>query len=121
LKNIETDKRAKKISECIEGMKIIKFSAWEIVFLKAINLIRRKETKKNFELFFLRSMQDTVLMILPSIIAFLTIILYQKINGESLSLEETFSIIMSYNLVMGPARACFVCSMAASAALVSID
>lgn len=38
-----TDKRAKLLQELLGGMKIIKFFAWEIPFLKRIFDFRRKE------------------------------------------------------------------------------
>ena len=38
-----TDKRAKLLQELLGGMKIIKFFAWEIPFLKRIEEYRRRE------------------------------------------------------------------------------
>jgi ATP-binding cassette, subfamily C (CFTR/MRP), member 1 len=103
-KNIESDLRSKKVSECIDGIKIIKFNAWELIFLKSIDLIRKKETDRNFEIFFIRATQDTISIIFPNIVSFLTIWFYALINSEPLNLEQTFTVLAIFNLIIGPVK-----------------
>jgi ABC-type multidrug transport system fused ATPase/permease subunit len=38
-----TDKRAKLIQELMGGMRVIKFFAWEVPFVKRVNEYRKKE------------------------------------------------------------------------------
>jgi len=40
-----TDKRAKLFQELLGGMKLIKFFAWEVPFLKRVAGYRKRETR----------------------------------------------------------------------------
>ena len=106
-KNIQGDKRGKKINECIEGIKIVKFSAWELIFLDSIDSIRREEVDKNYQLFFFRSLNDAALILFPSILAFVSLWLYSLTHPEPLDLGNTFVVITSFNLILQPTRQFF--------------
>lgn len=106
-KNIQGDKRGKKINECIEGIKIVKFSAWELIFLESIDNIRKEEVGKNYQLFFFRSLNDAALILFPSILAFLSLWLYSFTHPEPLDLGNTFVVITSFNLILQPTRQFF--------------
>lgn len=71
-----TDKRAKLLQELLGGMRVVKFFAWELPFIKRIGEFRKKEMYNIRNLLLIRSANNSVAFTLPVLAAVLSFITY---------------------------------------------
>ncbi|KAI6039823.1 ABC transporter [Pisolithus marmoratus] len=102
LKSMEwTDKRSKSLQEMLGGMKVIKFFAWEVPFLKRISYFRHLEMGYIRTLLILRAAMNAVALSLPvlaSVIAFIT----HSLFGHPPDAATIFSSLTLFQLLRTP-------------------
>jgi ATP-binding cassette, subfamily C (CFTR/MRP), member 1 len=67
------EERVKKISEFIDGVKIVKFMAWEELLYNKIDDIRKKETSLTFKVFNSMGLSYLLITLIPMICAIVSI------------------------------------------------
>ncbi|KAI0360140.1 P-loop containing nucleoside triphosphate hydrolase protein [Trametes cingulata] len=96
-----TDKRAKLLQELLGGMKIIKYFAWEMPYLKRIEELRGKEMSYIRSLLIIRSANNAVAISLPALASVLAFVVY-SVTGHSLNAADVFSSLTLFNLLRMP-------------------
>ncbi|KAL0575903.1 hypothetical protein V5O48_006076 [Marasmius crinis-equi] len=96
-----TDKRAKLLQELLNGMKIIKFFAWEVPFLDRITGYRWNEMKYIRTLLLMRSGLNAVAMSLPVLASVLAFVTY-SLSGHDLNPADVFASLTLFNLLRMP-------------------
>ncbi|KAI0072747.1 P-loop containing nucleoside triphosphate hydrolase protein [Panus rudis PR-1116 ss-1] len=96
-----TDKRAKLLQELLGGMKIIKFFAWEIPYLKRIHEYRTQELKYVRSLLMIRSVNNAVAVSLPVLASVLSFVVY-SVTGHSLDPANIFASLTLFQLLRLP-------------------
>ncbi|KAI0342903.1 ABC transporter [Trametopsis cervina] len=96
-----TDKRAKLLQELLGGMKIIKYFAWEIPYLKRIAEFRSKEVQYIRSLLLIRSVNNAVALALPTLASVLSFVVY-SLSGHSLDAANVFASLTLFQLLRLP-------------------
>ncbi|KIM84372.1 hypothetical protein PILCRDRAFT_96946 [Piloderma croceum F 1598] len=96
-----TDRRAKLLQELLGGMKIIKFFAWEVPFLKRIFGFRQKEMGYVRSLLLLRAGSNAFAMSLPVLASVLSFVTY-SLSGHSMDPAVIFSSLSLFQLLRLP-------------------
>ncbi|KAI0768063.1 P-loop containing nucleoside triphosphate hydrolase protein [Trametes elegans] len=96
-----TDKRAKLLQELLGGMKIIKYFAWEVPYLKRIEELRGKEMSYIRSLLIIRSANNAVAISLPALASVLAFVVYSA-TGHTLDAANIFSSLTLFNLLRMP-------------------
>ncbi|KAF5392368.1 hypothetical protein D9757_001460 [Collybiopsis confluens] len=96
-----TDKRAKLLQELLGGMKIIKYFAWEVPFLKRIAGYRFKEMYYIRSLLVIRAANTALAMSLPTLASVLAFITY-SLSGHELNPADIFASLTLFNLLRMP-------------------
>ncbi|KAL5494990.1 hypothetical protein ACEPAI_452 [Sanghuangporus weigelae] len=96
-----TDKRAKLLQELLGGIKVIKFFAWEVPFLKRIAEYRHHEIYYIRSLLILRSANNAVAFTLPVFASVLSFVAY-SLSGHSLDPAVIFSSLTLFQLLRLP-------------------
>ncbi|GAA5927818.1 uncharacterized protein JCM15063_006002 [Sporobolomyces koalae] len=89
-----TDKRARLIQELLGGMKVIKFFAWEIPYLKKLQGYRAKEMKQVRNLLISRAATTGVAMSLPTLATVLAFVTYAGTGHQ----QDAANIFTSFTL-----------------------
>ena len=95
------DKRAKRIKEVIESIKMIKFNAWEDMIIDEINEYRLKERRLIFIVFMLEGIGSSVSYFLP-LLAALICFWIQTQKSEKMSISDTYALILLFNNLIHP-------------------
>ena len=101
------DERNKRINNSVSGIQSVKYNTWEGVILGIIDKIRLKEKIITFFFILIRSSGDGIVFLLPLFSSLISIVLYQKVFEEVLTLGEIFFIISIYNIIMHPLSTLF--------------
>jgi ABC-type multidrug transport system fused ATPase/permease subunit len=112
-----TDKRAKLLQELLGGMKIIKFFAWEVPFLRRIGEFRQKEVRARVRvcvaqltpaqihyirnLLMIRAANNAVAMSLPVLASVLSFTTY-SLSGHSLDPAIIFTSLTLFQMLRLP-------------------
>ncbi|KAJ3795163.1 ABC transporter [Lentinula aff. detonsa] len=96
-----TDKRAKLLQELLGGMKIIKYFAWEVPFLKRIAEYRYKEMYYVRTLLIIRAANNAIAMSLPTLASVLAFVTY-SLSGHELNAADIFASLTLFNLLRMP-------------------
>ncbi|KZO92802.1 ABC transporter [Calocera viscosa TUFC12733] len=96
-----TDRRAKLLQELLGGMRVIKFFAWEIPFLKRIADYRRQELRYIRNLLLTRSANNAIAFSLPAFAAVLSFVVY-TLAGNTLDAAIIFSSLTLFQLLRLP-------------------
>lgn len=75
-----TDKRAKLLQELLPNMRVLKYFAWEVPFLKRIGEYRSNELKYIRNLLVLRSLSNSAAVSLPVFAAVISFIVYNLLG-----------------------------------------
>lgn len=75
-----TDKRAKLLQELLPNMRVLKYFAWEVPFLKRIGEYRTNELKFIRNLLILRSLSNATAVSLPVFAAIISFIVYSLLG-----------------------------------------
>ncbi|KAF8624506.1 hypothetical protein AX15_005822 [Amanita polypyramis BW_CC] len=96
-----TDKRAKLLQELLGGIRVIKFFAWEVPFLKRIFEFRHKEMAFIRSILIVRSSLNAVAMSMPALASVLAFITYSA-TGHTLNPADIFASLTLFNLLRLP-------------------
>ena len=101
-----TDQRNKIVSNCINGIKSIKYNAWEEIIFKNIKGIRFREKNFIFKIIGINAYDSLFSFINPILAMFLSFSI-MKLRGDSISLGDTYFILMLFNMYGLPMRIFF--------------
>lgn len=96
-----TDRRAKLLQELLNGIKVIKFFAWEIPFLQRIFDYRREEMSFIRSILLVRSAMNAISMSMPVLASVLAFVTYSA-TGHSLNPADIFASLTLFNLLRLP-------------------
>jgi ATP-binding cassette subfamily C (CFTR/MRP) protein 1 len=96
-----TDDRVKLTQEVLQGIRVIKYYAWEESFLDVLNKLRDKEMKYIRLLLIIRSGITGFSMIIPVFASILTFIVY-SLTGGSLTAEVIFPSLALFSILRLP-------------------
>jgi ABC-type multidrug transport system fused ATPase/permease subunit len=88
----------------MRGMKIVKFNAWEFVFEKIINTMRKAEETVLFKLIATTGIAESIVNSYPLLSSLMTLWVYNSTNTERLSIESSFLLIGLFNVGVHPLR-----------------
>lgn len=97
-----TDKRVKLMNEILQGIKAVKFYAWESPFSVAVKDLRSEEVKKLYKTVWVKSAVITVLMALPALISVITFTFYAAVFDQELKAEKIFPGLLLLNNLRVP-------------------
>ena len=96
------DERVKLITEILNGIKIIKFYAWEKSFMEAVSRIRQLEIKA-LRLFLCWELFIVILWNLaPTLLSLITFAAYVTVYEQVLTAEKIFVSLALFNLLQYP-------------------
>ncbi|XP_019920175.3 multidrug resistance-associated protein 1 [Magallana gigas] len=93
------DDRIKLLSEVINGIKILKLYAWEMIFKDKIIAKRKTELRKLLNLKILERILETLFHITPFIVIFATFLTYILINDRPLDAKTVFVSLSFFNIL----------------------
>eukprot|EP00588_Corethron_pennatum_P011898 CAMPEP_0194271708 /NCGR_PEP_ID=MMETSP0169-20130528/5424_1 /TAXON_ID=218684 /ORGANISM="Corethron pennatum, Strain L29A3" /LENGTH=1528 /DNA_ID=CAMNT_0039014129 /DNA_START=202 /DNA_END=4788 /DNA_ORIENTATION=+ len=98
-----TDSRVKMINEVLNGIRIIKFYAWEKPFRGTISEIREAEMQALTKLAYVQAVGfSMVLMSIPIIQPILVFLTYVRIQGKPLDAATAFTTVALFNVMRFP-------------------
>lgn len=100
---VVTDERLAFLQDMIDGIRVVKFYAWESYFLKHITFLRDKELRIIRHGDYYLSASDAICAAAPSIAVMFTFI-YRHLQGGGLSINAIVPVIMLYNIMSAPLR-----------------
>jgi ABC-type multidrug transport system fused ATPase/permease subunit len=102
LKVLETDKRVKMMNEILNGIRIIKFYAWESAFRDRVEKVRLIELKLIRKIAYIIAIAfSLVLMAVPTFLPVLIFYTYVRL-GNQLDAAKAFTAISLFNLLQFP-------------------
>eukprot|EP00762_Andalucia_godoyi_P000617 ANDGO_05406.mRNA.1 ABC transporter C family member 2 len=96
-----TDKRVKTINEVMQGIRVIKFFAWESSFAQRILDIRAAEIVKVRASALVRAGNTALLMLSPTFVAVVTFEVYAA-SGNELTADIVFPALVLFNILRFP-------------------
>lgn len=97
------DKRGKLLDEILQGIKMIKFEAWENLVAKKLDKLRLEEKNASFFIFLFGGLSETVSSVIPLIVALISFWLYSSIYGK-ISTAQVYSLLTLYYNLVQPLR-----------------
>ncbi|KNE65845.1 hypothetical protein AMAG_09813 [Allomyces macrogynus ATCC 38327] len=86
-----TDARVKKTQEVLQGIRIIKYFAWERPFAAIITALRDKEMREMRSYWVTMVAVQVMYQIVPTLVSLLTFVTYTKIAGHALDATTVFT------------------------------
>ena len=96
-----TDERTKLINEVLQGIRIIKFYAWEKATGQRIQQLREREVHAITYFQYLKMVNAIMMFMAPLLIGFVLFIVYTKLN-EPLSVAKVYKIYALLNVIRLP-------------------
>eukprot|EP00761_Pharyngomonas_kirbyi_P013067 gb/GECH01013094.1/.p1 GENE.gb/GECH01013094.1/~~gb/GECH01013094.1/.p1 ORF type:complete len:1376 (+),score=357.92 gb/GECH01013094.1/:1-4128(+) len=96
-----TDERIKIINEVLQGIRVIKFYAWEKSFLERVSGIRNKELSQLRQSAALRSVYGSIMQTSPVIVSVITFMVY-ALEGNDLKPSIIFPALAYFDLLRFP-------------------
>ncbi|XP_070559247.1 ATP-binding cassette sub-family C member 8-like isoform X2 [Ptychodera flava] len=85
-----SDKRLKKINETLQSMKLVKLYGWEVMFCKAIEVVRDKQVQSLIKIGICMSVILSLSMLTTAIVSLLAFVSYSFLSPEPLTPEKAF-------------------------------
>ena len=98
------DQRSKRISEMVMGIKLIKFNAWEEIVDERIRKLRQKESALLLRYFIYLGIGMSLGVFFPLVTSLVIFYAYNGLNGKSLTIPQTYSILALFNNLQHPIR-----------------
>ncbi|KAF0384836.1 ABC transporter [Gigaspora margarita] len=98
-----TDERIKLIQEILQGIRVIKYYAWEDSFLKALNKLRDKELGYTKFILVIRAIVTGVASVMPVFASILSFVVF-VLAGGTLTPELVFSSLALFNIMRLPLK-----------------
>jgi ABC-type bacteriocin/lantibiotic exporter with double-glycine peptidase domain len=99
-----SSKRNEDVTFVLNGIKSIKFNCWEEVVYKKIIDQKQKENRDIFTLNAFENISNGLNNVIPTISGFITIVLYNSIEEEKLSLSQVFFILSAFGTLTSPLK-----------------
>ncbi|KAJ3031913.1 UNVERIFIED_CONTAM: hypothetical protein HDU68_010872 [Siphonaria sp. JEL0065] len=115
-----TDERVKVTGEVINGIKIVKFFAWENSFFDRLNALRNRELKQHIRLRMIGASFSAIMNILPSFVNVITFSVYRSL-GNVVDAATVFSTLSIVNLIKLPIAVAPMILQMVFGALVSLE
>ncbi|CAH1800691.1 unnamed protein product [Owenia fusiformis] len=96
------DERLKQANEMLQGIKLLKLYAWEALFCKKVEDVRKKELKFLFKAACLWAATLFITDGAPISITLVTFCVYPYIEGQQLTASKAFSALALFNLLAIP-------------------
>ncbi|THG96760.1 hypothetical protein EW026_g5132 [Hermanssonia centrifuga] len=96
-----TDQRVRLTTEVLQGIRLIKFYAWEDFYVHQIGSLRERELKAVRRVAFARSMLIALVTIVPVLASILSFITY-ALSGHELNVAIIFSSLQFFNIIRAP-------------------
>ncbi|KAJ3320038.1 hypothetical protein HDU76_000399, partial [Blyttiomyces sp. JEL0837] len=96
------DKRTNIVNEALQGIRIIKYFAWEQNFLKKINKARKDELQALIEYYIQGALNTFVLLIAPLLVSFCTLYTLTQIAGREMDAQLAFTCLSLFNTIRIP-------------------
>ncbi|KIP09393.1 hypothetical protein PHLGIDRAFT_534837 [Phlebiopsis gigantea 11061_1 CR5-6] len=96
-----TDQRVRLTTEVLQGIRLIKFYAWEAFYAHQIGALRERELRAVRGLAFARSSMISIVTIVPVLAAVLSFITY-ALSGHDLNIAIIFSSLQFFNIIRAP-------------------
>lgn len=97
-----TDRRVKLINEILQGIKAVKFYAWEEPFAAAVDKERRAEVQKFARTIWLRSAFFAVMLVMPILVGVITFTFFSAVFKQPLNPARIFTGIALLNQLRTP-------------------
>ncbi|XP_074603021.1 multidrug resistance-associated protein 1-like [Brevipalpus obovatus] len=96
------DERIKFLNEIINGIRIIKYYAWEGSFMDKIGKLREEELQHLRNILYLNTGSKLFSTCAPVIVSIVTFSFYVMIQGEVLTAQKTFVSLALFNILRSP-------------------
>ncbi|KAJ3537700.1 hypothetical protein NM688_g6639 [Phlebia brevispora] len=96
-----TDQRVRLTTEVLQGIRLIKYYAWESFYVHQIAALRARELKAVRKLAFARASLIAVVTIVPVLASVLSFITY-ALSGHNLNIAIIFSSLQFFNIIRAP-------------------
>ncbi|KAH8110166.1 multidrug resistance-associated ABC transporter [Phellopilus nigrolimitatus] len=96
-----TDRRVRLTTEVLQGIRLIKFYAWEAFYAHQIGGLREKEIAKIRRIAMARAMLISVVTVIPILASVLSFITY-ALSGHNLNPAIIFSSLQFFNIIRAP-------------------
>ncbi|KAH9476201.1 ABC-type transporter cicA [Psilocybe cubensis] len=96
-----TDKRQRLTTEVLQGIRLIKFYAWEEFYSQQIGELRRQEIKTIRKSAIARSLLIAIVVFIPVLASTLSFITY-ALSGHDLNIAIIFSSLQLFNIIRAP-------------------
>ena len=97
-----TDNRISVMNEILQGIRIIKFFAWEKDFMRKISEARAKEVKNLAQYIYFLAATNTIWFATPVLVSLSTFLCYTKVAGNDLHATEAFTAMALFNVLKSP-------------------
>lgn len=97
-----TDRRVKLMNEILQGIKGVKFYAWELPFSRAVEKERGAEVQKISSTVWIRSAFMGIMMVIPVVIGVITFSFFAGVFGQPLLPSRIFTGITLLNQLRAP-------------------
>ncbi|CAG8701408.1 5708_t:CDS:10, partial [Dentiscutata erythropus] len=98
-----TDERIKLTQEILQGIRVIKYYAWEDSFLKTLNKLRNKELGYTKVILIIRAIVTGVASVMPVFASILSFVVF-VLAGGTLTSELVFSSLALFNIIRLPLK-----------------
>ena len=115
---MKAESRGKKVSEIVNGIKMIKFNAWEPMLIDQTQKIRQSERDTLFRYFLLKSISENLGLLIPLLCCLICFPIY-KITADDLTVSKTFSLLTLFTNLLFPIKIYFLSWNTKFSALVS--
>ncbi|KAJ3416925.1 hypothetical protein HDV05_007983 [Chytridiales sp. JEL 0842] len=97
-----TDKRTNTVNEVLQGIRIIKFFAWENQFLTKIQNARRQELRAIIQYYLQGAVGTFIWLMSPLLVSLFTFIALTQFAGRELNAQLAFTCISLFNTLRIP-------------------
>ncbi|KAG6865425.1 hypothetical protein C0991_002663 [Blastosporella zonata] len=96
-----TDKRIRLTTEVLQGIRLIKFYAWESFYIDRLGKVRTQEIKAIRKTALARSFMIAIVTLIPILASILSFITY-ALSGHDLTVAVVFSSLQLFNIIREP-------------------
>ena len=93
-----TDERLKVLNQALNGVRLMKISGWEDVFIRIIERCRQKEVDALLYTNIMRGLNEAIFFAMPIMIACFVFITYNRLGG-TLTTSKIFIVLTYFNIV----------------------
>ncbi|KAJ3207843.1 hypothetical protein HDU67_007191, partial [Dinochytrium kinnereticum] len=96
------DKRTNAINEMLQGIRVVKYFAWEPRFLEKISTVRSNELRILVWFYFQVIVNNFILLIAPVLVAFFTLFTITELAHQPLDAKKAFTCLTLFNSIRTP-------------------